>query len=113
MSKRTGWGREFDDLIELPDGGELVTLKDGGNYIMKLPKAEHEAPEWQAATEALGGPTMLTRIGIMRALNRRHVRVFQYGPQAASLGKAEAEEGTNDRLDLCRYQQGSRRRRSP
>ena len=38
MSKRTGWGREFDDPIELPDGGELVTLKDGGNYIMKLPR---------------------------------------------------------------------------
>ncbi len=65
MSKRAGWGREFDDPIELPDGGELVTLKDAGNYITKLPKAEHEAPEWQAAMEALilvaerGGPTML------------------------------------------------------
>ena len=47
MSKRAGWGREFDDPIELPDGGELVTLKDAGTYITKLPKAEHEAPEWQ------------------------------------------------------------------
>jgi hypothetical protein len=25
MSKRTGWGREFDDPIELPDGRQLVT----------------------------------------------------------------------------------------
>jgi hypothetical protein len=25
----------------------LVTLEDAGNYITKLPKAEHEAPEWQ------------------------------------------------------------------
>jgi hypothetical protein len=39
-----------------------------------LPKAEHEAPEWQAAMQALilvakkGGPTMLARIGMMRAL---------------------------------------------
>jgi hypothetical protein len=36
-----------------------------------LPKAEHEAKEWQAAMEALilvatlGGPTMLARIGVM------------------------------------------------
>jgi hypothetical protein len=45
-------------------------------------KAEHEAPEWQAAAQALllvaerGGPTMLARIGIMRALNRHVERVF-------------------------------------
>jgi len=42
------------------------------NYITRLPKAEHEAQEWQAAMEALilvatsGGPTMFARIGVMR-----------------------------------------------
>jgi hypothetical protein len=47
-----------------------------------LTKAEHEASEWQAAMEALilvatsGGPTMFARIGVMRALNRGHVREF-------------------------------------
>ena len=62
-----GWKRAFDDPIPLPDGRELVTLKDAGTYITKLPKAEHEAPEWQAAMEALilvatkGGPTTLAR----------------------------------------------------
>jgi hypothetical protein len=71
-----GWKRAFDEPIPLPRGGELVTLEDAGNYITKLPKAEHEAPEWQAAMEALilvatkGGPTMLARIGMMRALSR-------------------------------------------
>jgi hypothetical protein len=71
-----GWKRPFDDPIPLPGGRELVTLEDAGNYITKLPKAEHEAPEWQAAMQALilvatkGGPTMLARIGIMRALTR-------------------------------------------
>jgi hypothetical protein len=41
-----------------------------------MPKREHDAPKWQAAVEALlliaerGGPTMLARIGMMRALNR-------------------------------------------
>src|ERR1700730_16764716 len=56
-------------------GRALVTLKDAGNYITKLPKAEHEAPEWLAAAQALllvaerGGPTMLACIGIMRAFD--------------------------------------------
>ena len=51
-------------------------------YITRLPKAENDAPEWQAAMEALllvaelGGPTMFARIGVMRALNRHHVRQF-------------------------------------
>jgi hypothetical protein len=36
----------------LPKGKPLVTLRDAANYITKLPKAEHEAEEWQAALEA-------------------------------------------------------------
>jgi len=54
--------------------------KDAGNYITKLPKAEHTAQEWQHAREALmlvathGGPTMLARIGVMQALNPHVVR---------------------------------------
>jgi hypothetical protein len=43
--------------------------------MTKLPKAEHDAEEWQAAIEALmlvaRGPTMLARIGVMKALNRQ------------------------------------------
>jgi hypothetical protein len=41
-----------------------------------MPKAEHDAAEWQAAMQALllvaehEGPTMFARIGVMRALNR-------------------------------------------
>jgi hypothetical protein len=63
-----GWERSFDDPIQLPRGRQLITLEDAGNYITKLPKAEHETKEWQAAMEALilvathGGPTMLARI---------------------------------------------------
>jgi len=66
----------------LPRGRQLITIEDAGNYITKLPKAEHEAQEWLAATEALilvatsGGPTMFARIGVMRALNRNVERVF-------------------------------------
>jgi len=82
MPADKGWSRRFDEPILLPRGRKLVTLEDDGNYITKLPKAEHEAPEWQAAMEALilvatlGGPTMFARIGVMRALNRGHVREF-------------------------------------
>ena len=66
----------------MPRGRQFVTLEDAGRYITKLPKAEHEAAEWQAAMEVLilvatsGGPAMFARIGIMRALNRGHVREF-------------------------------------
>jgi hypothetical protein len=76
------WSAPFDDPVPLPDGLQLLTLKDAASYITKLSKAEHSAPEWQAAMEALilvaesGGPTMLARIGVMRALNRGHVREF-------------------------------------
>jgi hypothetical protein len=77
-----GWKRPFEEPIPLPRGRQLVTLEDAGTYITKLPKAEHEAPEWQAAMEALmlvatrGGPTRFARIGVMRALNRNVERVF-------------------------------------
>jgi hypothetical protein len=77
-----GWKRSFDDPIPLPRGRQLVTLQDAGAYITKLPKSEHTTAEWQAAMEALilvatlGGPTMFARIGVMRALNRGHVREF-------------------------------------
>lgn len=76
------WSAAFDASIVLPDGREIVTLLDAGEYITCLPKKEHAAPEWQAAMEALilvaegGGPTMFARIGIMRALNRHHVPEF-------------------------------------
>jgi hypothetical protein len=77
-----GWQRRFDDPIPLPRGRHLVTLQDAGTYITKLPKAEHDAEEWQSAMHALllvvelDGPTMFARIGIMRALNRHVERVF-------------------------------------
>lgn len=38
------WSREFDP-IELPDGRELVTLRDAAAYITELPKKEAAAPE--------------------------------------------------------------------
>jgi hypothetical protein len=69
------WSAAFETPIALPDGRELVTLMDAGEYIAALPAAAQKRPEWQAATVALmlvaerGGATMLAKIGIMRALN--------------------------------------------
>jgi hypothetical protein len=88
-----GWSRKFDDPIPLPNGRQLITLEDAGTYIAKLPKAEHEAPECQAAMEALilvatqGGPTMFARIGVMQALNRRRVREFNTDRKPHHWGK--------------------------
>jgi hypothetical protein len=76
------WDRPFAEPIELPEGKKLFTLRDAALYITKLPKAEHDAQEWQAAMEALmlvaehEGPTMFARIAVMRALNRHVERVF-------------------------------------
>jgi hypothetical protein len=77
-----GWKRRFDEPIALPDGRQLLTLHDAATYVTGLPKKEAALPEWQAAIEALmlvadlGGPTMFARVGVMRALNRHHVREF-------------------------------------
>jgi hypothetical protein len=87
------WSRKFDEPIPLPKGRQLLTLKDAGTYITKLPKAEHEAAEWQAAMEALilvatlGGPTMMARIGVMQALNRNVVREFNPDRKETHWGK--------------------------
>jgi hypothetical protein len=87
------WSTSFEDPIPLPDGRRLLTLRDAASYITKPPKAEHAAPEWQAAMEALilvaetGGPTMLARIGVMRALNRHVERVFNPDRKETHWGK--------------------------
>jgi len=52
------------------------------DYILKLPKAEQNLKEWQAATEALimaaenRGPLLHARVGMLRALNRDVEQVF-------------------------------------
>src|SRR5258708_39690059 len=47
------WDQEFFDPTILPGQKPLVTLRDAAQYITKLPKAEHDAEEWQAAMQAL------------------------------------------------------------
>jgi hypothetical protein len=88
-----GWQKRFEDPIEIFDREALVTLEDAAKYIQKLPKAEQQLEEWQAAAEALllvvkyNGPTMMARIGVMRALNRHVVREFNPDRKDTHWGK--------------------------
>jgi hypothetical protein len=76
------WDQRFFDPIELPGRKPPVTLRDAALYITELPKAEHDADEWQAAMQALllvaehDGPAMFARIGVMKALNRNFERTL-------------------------------------
>jgi len=62
------WDERFFDPIMVPDREPLVTLQ----YITELPKAEHNADEWQAAMQVLllvaedDGPPMFARIGVIQ-----------------------------------------------
>jgi hypothetical protein len=100
MSERSsGWSRKFEDPIALTDGRRLVTLHDAATYITALPDEESHLPEWQTAIEALmlvsrGGPTMMARIGVMKALNRHVERVFN--PERKDRGSGYSRE-TSDR----------------
>ena len=70
----SGRKRQFENPIPLPRGRQLVTLEDAGNYITKLPKAEHEAPEWQAAMEASasGVPSVEGRLPCLQGPSQLH-----------------------------------------
>jgi hypothetical protein len=69
------WSKRFDEPIILSDGSQLHTLRDAAHYITELPKADHDAVEWQLAMESLmlvaetDAPEMLARIAVMKALN--------------------------------------------
>jgi len=47
------WDQRFDRPVVLPDGKTLRTLEDARQYILALPKSEHETTAWQVAIEAL------------------------------------------------------------
>jgi len=87
-----GWQRKFEDPISPPGGRKLVTLRDAADYITSLPKKESDLPEWQTAIEVLmlvsrSGPTMMARIGVMKALNRHVERVFNPDRKDTHWGK--------------------------
>jgi hypothetical protein len=68
------WSRAFDDPIELPDGHVLRTLRDAGEYVAALSKADQSKQHWQTAAHELmmaaerGGILMLAEIAMRQAL---------------------------------------------
>ena len=68
-----GWQRKFEDPIPLPGGRKLITLRDAADYITSLPKKESTCRNGTVIEVLmlvlLSGPTMMARIGMMRALN--------------------------------------------
>lgn len=69
------WSRRFDAPIALPDGGELTTLRQAGEYVAALPAAEQNKLHWRTATSHLlsaaehGGIVMLAEIAMREALS--------------------------------------------
>jgi hypothetical protein len=68
------WDIHFPNPIETPSGKWLITLRDAGAYIAKLPKYQHDIPAWQTAMHVLiqaadnFGPIEFARLGMMQAL---------------------------------------------
>ena len=70
------WSTPFDEPIALHRSGQLVTLQQAADYIMKLPDKTQQEQRWQLAVEHLinaaetgGGWLMFARIAMLRALN--------------------------------------------
>jgi hypothetical protein len=76
------WDKQFREPIEVPDGDLLLSLRDAGAYITRLPKVEHESREWQTAMHCLieaadyGGPVSFARLGVAQALHRHVEKVY-------------------------------------
>jgi hypothetical protein len=75
-----------------------LQVRDAALYITKLPKAEHDTEEWQAAMQALllvaehDGPPMFARIGVMRALNRHVERVIDPSRKDSHWGRRKLKK---------------------
>ena len=96
------WDQEFFDPIILPGGKPLVALRDAEFYITKLPKAEHDAEDWQACDagsfagcRTRRARTIFTRIGASFEPPRR-TRVRPITERQA-LEEAEIKEGSMTR----------------
>lgn len=71
------WDSLLPSPIPVPGAKSLVTLRDAGMLIQKLPKAKADEPAWQTAIEALmlaaeeRGPLMHAQVRLMKALHLR------------------------------------------
>jgi hypothetical protein len=95
------WDAAFDEPVQLPNGKTARTLRDAGQYITKLPKAEHEQKAWQTAMHCLietaekRGPISFVRMSMLQAIYKDDEALF--GP-----GKRVAKEPRWGRKKLAR-----------
>jgi len=73
------WDTLLPAPIPVPGSKPLVSLRDAGMLIQKLPKSQADLPAWRTATEALmlaaeeRGPLMHAEVGLRKALQREPV----------------------------------------
>jgi hypothetical protein len=90
---KPGWYSQFSKPIPVPKGEPLVTLRDAGAYVTKLPKAQHDSRVWQNAMHVLiqaadhGGPVEFARLGMMRALYPKGEPVYDGGRKDPHWGR--------------------------
>jgi hypothetical protein len=99
---RMSWDAAFDEPVELPNGKTARTLRNAGEYIAKLPKAEHEQKAWQTAMHCLieaaegRGFIRFARMGMLQAIHREEEDHFGPGKRVAKephLGSQKVGEG--------------------
>ena len=68
------WDRPFDQPLPLPRGTPARTLSEAARFIITLPKAQRDRPEWRLAIHLLIdaaedlGPMLFARLGILNAM---------------------------------------------
>jgi hypothetical protein len=86
---KTGWYSQFSKPIPVPKGEPLITLRDAGAYITKLPKARYDTTAWQTAMHCLiqaadnGAPVEFARLGMMQALHPKGDPIYDTGRKSA------------------------------
>lgn len=80
------WDTAFDEPVELPNGKTASTLRNAGEYIARLPKAEHEQKAWQTAMHCLieaAGLISFARMEMLQAIYKDDEPLFGPGKRAA------------------------------
>jgi hypothetical protein len=83
------WDATFDEPVKLPNGRMASTLREAGQFISRLPKAEHEQKAWQTAMHCLieaaekRGPISFARMGMLRAIHGEEEDHFGPGKRVA------------------------------
>ncbi|WP_458760567.1 hypothetical protein ACSVBT_07175 [Afipia sp. TerB] len=84
-----GWKAKLIRPIKTAEGGEIVTLSDARDYLLKLPKDRHTDPIVQATIEAVmmaaegRGPVFTAQAGISQVVAGR--RGLEYDPDRLRL----------------------------